>query len=736
MNLASMKPWLAFALLAGALSPNPSFSAVTVQAASAPVRPAPADAAAQRLRSLPLASLAPGGGAYPVRLTGTEPTQYFDFALRRDEAVSQAQLQLVMTPSASLLPETSQVNVFLNGELQSTVQLTKSLLGQRSEASVSLDVRQLRPQNQISLQFIGHYQPVCENPANEALWLSVAPESRLHLTVEKLKVANDLSLFPAPFIDAAGTTNAPTVLPIVFGATPSREAKEAAALLASLAGKLAGWRGIELPVYYNEVPPETHFIVFAGPTDTPDFLKSRPAATSPTVTMTDAPLSRTAKMLVVSGGEGDLVKAVLALADDKRVLIGETLRAAGVRPEKSAPWTASKWLAADTNVTLASIAQYPGQLSAKSQSAAVVRLPLSLAPDLWITDKDNLTLRLAYRYTRPVNNADAQMRVTVNGVLADSRPVGAAESRAEAVVALPTTTGALSSAQAAAPGLKHANELAFTLAYTRHYAEGNLNNCRSMSILPQQLEVEPGSSLQLTGAYHWTKLPNLSLFASGGFPYSRHSDLSETVIVAPHDVSASHLSMLLTTIARTAYATGDAGLNLTLTEDWRDRVLADKDVLTAGGLPEDALADFNARSAREFTRRLAEDLKAGRPAAAAGGLGSAAVIASMESPFAPHRTLTALLSESDAGAQLLTSRLASPSALTTLSGTLAVVTPEETYSFDAAPTYQAGNLPWYRRVWAAASGHPLWISLAALLCAIVAGCGVYRFMRRQVKGRA
>ncbi len=720
-----------------ALAAAAPLAAVTVQPAPAVTAPAPADAAALRHRRLPLSALAPGGGDFPIRLTGTEPAQYFDFALRRDEAAASAVLDLTLTASPSLLPETSQVNVFLNGELQSTVQLKKELLGQRARAEVPLDVKLLKPQNQLRLQFVGHYQPVCENPANEALWLSIAPESRLTLTTEQVKVANDLALFPAPFIDPAGADEGPAVLPIVLPADPSCEVKEAAALFASLAGKLAGWRGIELPVYYNEAPPEHHFIAFASQAAAPDFLKAR-VTSAPAVTMADAPLSRTAKMLVISGAsDADLIRAVLALSDKNRVLIGETLAASGTHPAKAAPWTASKWLPEGRPVTMKELAQYPGQLTAKAQSQATVSLPLALAPDLWLTDKTNLTLDLAYRYTRPVNDADTQLRVTVNGVLADAVNAPSDKSRAEVKTPLASQTGPLASRASNAPALASANTLNLTLAYTRHFAEGSLTNCRSASLLPQQLEVEPGSTVTLDGAYHWAALPNLALFAAGGFPYTRYADLSETVVVAPPGISAGNFSALLTTIARAANATGDAGLNLALAESWKDSLLSGRDILAAGRLPEGALSDFNEKAARDLTAHLAADLKTGQPLfQAADAASPTAVIASFESPFTSGRTVTALLTEGEAGARLLAGRLADPSDLAELHGTLAVLTPEATYCFDAAKTYQAGNLPWYRRIWTAAAGHPLWMSLAALLCALIAGTGVYRFMRRQVRGRA
>ena len=67
-------------------------------------------------------------------------------------------------------------------------------------------------------------------------------------------------------------------------------------MFASTAGKLAGWRGIDFPVYYNTVPPEGHFIVFAADNKRPAFLKDMAPASGPEIRIADAPASRYAKI--------------------------------------------------------------------------------------------------------------------------------------------------------------------------------------------------------------------------------------------------------------------------------------------------------------------------------------------------------------------------------------------------------------------------------------------------------
>ena len=123
------------ALMALGLAASPALAA-------APSVPAPVwrtDATAGITQSLDLIGLVPGGQATAVKLTGATPTQYFDFGVRADEIISSAVLELDYTASPSLLPATSQINVFLNGELQSSQSLTKETIGKPAHISVPLN---------------------------------------------------------------------------------------------------------------------------------------------------------------------------------------------------------------------------------------------------------------------------------------------------------------------------------------------------------------------------------------------------------------------------------------------------------------------------------------------------------------------------------------------------------------------------------------------------------------------
>ena len=148
----------------------------------------------------PLLKLVPGGQATNIRLTGISNVQYLDFGVRADELVSSATLDLAFTASPSLIPVRSQINVYLNNQLQQSVPVTAEALGKLYRTQVILDPKQVKSVNQISLEFIGHYQNICERPSSETLWLDIDGKSQLSLIKQKIKIANDLARWPAYFV--------------------------------------------------------------------------------------------------------------------------------------------------------------------------------------------------------------------------------------------------------------------------------------------------------------------------------------------------------------------------------------------------------------------------------------------------------------------------------------------------------------------------------------------------------
>ena len=163
-----------------------------------------------------LSDLAPGMAGKPVKLTGSNNSGYFDFTVKPDEVVTSGELTLNFTVSPSMLANVTQLNIFLNGELQQTAALSAKQIGKPQSLVFNLDSKSFRTgQNQVRVEFVGHYQTVCENASNPSLWMDIAPESELALNKAFVRLPNDLSQFPAPFI-SEGNSGQNTTLPIVF----------------------------------------------------------------------------------------------------------------------------------------------------------------------------------------------------------------------------------------------------------------------------------------------------------------------------------------------------------------------------------------------------------------------------------------------------------------------------------------------------------------------------------------
>ena len=355
--------------------------------------PLPAVDAPVRTRSMTLEQMAAQPGTFSLR--GNLPDGLADFTVRRDEVVTQATLDLDFTPSPSLLPLVSQLKVYLNDELMGVQPFVDKQMGQRSYASMVLDPRYAKDFNRLKLNFIGHYQKVCENPASDTLWLNINRDTRLNLQLQTLPVRNELSFFPMPFLDTRD--DAQLVLPMVFAGAVSLEQQQAAAVLASWFGAKAQWRGQHFPVLINEVPTR-NAIVFITNESRPDFLVDYPKVTGPTIDMVSAPDNPYVKLLVISGrNEDDLLLASKGIAQGNVLLRGQSVRVEELKPlAPRVPYDAPNWVRLDRPVRFAELLDYPGQLQASGRAIWPLDLTVKLPPDLYQPGANGIKLQLGY----------------------------------------------------------------------------------------------------------------------------------------------------------------------------------------------------------------------------------------------------------------------------------------------------------------------------------------------------
>jgi hypothetical protein len=120
-------------------------------------------------------------GASQIELHGIDSNHTVYFTLPQTHVPRTAKVHLSYAFSPSLLPQLSQIKLMMNGTLFGTVQPTPNGTGgsspQVGEADFSIPPELMVHNNAITIQFIGHYVMVCEDPANTAVAPGRRPET-------------------------------------------------------------------------------------------------------------------------------------------------------------------------------------------------------------------------------------------------------------------------------------------------------------------------------------------------------------------------------------------------------------------------------------------------------------------------------------------------------------------------------------------------------------------------------
>ena len=136
----------------------------------------------------PLFNYSTEGAIEQIKMTGIYNERSFRFYSAKNELISKASVTLRYTPSPALIPQQSQLNVYLNGQLQKSLPITKDQLGNQVSATVDLNAKRFDSSNRLTLEFVGQYTQICGSPANPALWLTVDSSSYLSLNTQKPSV--------------------------------------------------------------------------------------------------------------------------------------------------------------------------------------------------------------------------------------------------------------------------------------------------------------------------------------------------------------------------------------------------------------------------------------------------------------------------------------------------------------------------------------------------------------------
>lgn len=716
-------------------------AAVNSDAATAP---AVVESSPSRDVKLSFAQIAPAPGSMVLR--GSNPNGSVQFGTRSDEVVSKALLNLVYTPSPSLLPVQSQLKVYLNEELMGVLPVTKEQLGKKVMAQVPVDPLYITDLNTVRLEFVGHYRDVCENPSSTTLWLDVARNTSLDLTLQQLNVKNDLSHFPIPFFDARD--NRQLNLPMVFAGAPDNTQQKAAAVIASWFGARAGWRGQTFPALYNQLP-DRNAIVFATNDKRPDFLRDYPAVQAPTIQMINNPEKPYVKLLVIFGRDDkDLLQAAEGIAAGNILFRGDTVTVDEVKSLLARkPYDAPNWVRTDRPVTFGELKTYDQQLQSSGLEPASINLSLNLPPDLYLMRSNGIDMDLKYRYTQPAIKDSSRMDINLNNQFLQSYNLSSSDETKGLLLRLPIVQGLLDGKnEVSIPALRlgATNQLRFDFQYMNPMPGGTIENCITFQPVKNNVVIGDDSTIDFSNYYHFLAMPDLRSFANAGFPFSRMADLSDTLIVMPKDPTPGQVSTLLDTVATIGSQVGLTGANLKLTDDPVEMQKHDADIMLIGKIPEklkdDRHIDLLVNATQSWVKtpqrhnelasvRLDDDERQPMAQATVSSKGPMAAIVGFQSPYHDQRSVIALMADSPRGFELLNNALNDSGKRAAMFGSVSVIRESGVNSLRVGDVYYVGHLPWYERVWFALSNHPILLSILAALSVVLLAWVLWRLLR-------
>ena len=684
-------------------------------------------------QSVPLREI---GAWNTISLNGLDQSVYLPMSLRLDETVVAARLKLNYTFSPSLLPELSQLKVLIDDQPLATVVAQKGAMGSPQRAEIELDPRYFVDFAKLRLQFLGHYTMDCEFPQHTSLWASIGNDSTLELVKRRLVLRNDLALLPAPFFDARDGRR--LELPFVFARQPSLATVKSAGVLASWFGALSGYRGARFPVLYDSLP-KRHAVVLATNTERPAGLVL-PQVQVPTLMVMQLPDDPATKLLLVLGKDAaQLDQAVLALVLGQATLGGERAEVKAVQlPPARAAYDAPAMAKTGGIVRLGELVTDPAALQVRGSQIYPIRVNLRLPADIFTWEAKGMPMDLRMRYTPPRESGQSTLAVQVNDRYVTTFRLPAAVAAGTALATRNLTVPAYQ--------LGSSNQLQFSF----DMPELDGGKCRPTTHNGAQAAIDPDSTLDLSGIEHYTTLPNLALYANGGFPFSKFADLAQTVLVLPDSPQAAEVQTALVALGQLGATTGAAGTRLTVLPTSGVQQAGDRDLLVV-------TAGADAPLLKAWGQTLPARLEAGQRAASTLGRladagaewfsgaaphavpregwtelqasGPLAALSGFESPLAKGRSVVVLNATEATALPAASELLLDAGKLRLVRGDLVLVRGDAVDAFRVGEVYQVGELQWWRWLWFQMHTHPLLLALLGLALGLVMSLIVFRLLR-------
>lgn len=694
------------------------------------------------------------GLEHGLTLRGTDSSGQINFGIRQDEVVESAALYLEYTLSPALLPQLSHLQVLLNGQMVQTIGLPQAQLGKPQSINLPIDARFFSDYNKLEIRFVGHYTLECENPGNSSLWAQVSNESRLQVNLRQVKLPNNLAQLPLPFFDPRDTSKVQTHF--VFSETPSLGGLKAAGVMAGWLGAKADFRSSQIQVLNNQLP-NGNAIVFASSQDAPSFLKTLVAnVQEPTLQLIEHPNNRAYQLLLVMGKDAaQMETAAQALALGKVVVTGDVTRIQSLElPAPRKAYDAPRWRNTEQPIQFADLVSSPQELQVKGYALnSSITTYLRVAPDLFTWNSKNIPVHLLYRYTPTTVSADGMVSMLLNQNLANSFPLENAKKGQNRLLPKFGYENDQVSQKFYVPAewIQASNRLDFEVQMPAQ----EQGSCLSSAPVEVRAELDPKSTIDLSGLPHYIAMPDLKAYAQGGFPFSRLADLRETTVVLPATHSSAATEAYLNAIAHISGITGYPGTRFNLVNEKDSDAIGDTDVLLVSDgqdsfllekwqqqLP--ALVEASAQSITLSQRALGRflDLWQGQKKAPPSsghatfqGSGPLAAVAGFESPLHKERSVVALMANSAPALGLIEKNISSNVMSARFMGDLTLLNDKDIASFRVQDTYFVGQLSWSQRLWFKLHEYPISLAILGSFLGLLFSFFVYASLRYLARRR-
>ncbi|MES2884725.1 MAG: UDP-forming cellulose synthase catalytic subunit [Pseudomonadota bacterium] len=713
----------------------------------------PQEAAGSRTESRVL-SFESLGAQKPIRLRGVQGEIALPVAVRDDELVTRARLTLKFAHSPSLIFPLSHLNILVNNELAATIPLT-SETASGAERTIDIDPKLFVEYNQIGLQLIAHYTMDCEDPVHTTLWSIVDNRSTLELDTQPLPRARDLTLLPQPFFDSRDSRR--VTLPFVFAGTPSMEETDAAGVVASWFGALADYRGANFPVYFNKLPTG-HGVVFINGNKVPTGLDLPADSATAKVQLIPNPRAPGSLLLIVRGTTGEGIKtAARSLALGTQALSGQdTAIKEFIEPKLRSAYDAPRWVPTDRPVQLGELVR-SWALESSGLYPDMIKVPFHAPPDLFTWRGKGMKLDLKYRYT-PTIGAKSTLNVNINNEFVEAIALAytGEDKASEQRINLPfvSEVQAVNGSTVYVPEYKFSSDN--TLQFQYYFERKKEGACKDVILDNLRGSIDEDSTIDLTAFPHYTALPDLTLFANGGFPFTKYADLDQTAVVLPEKLDTEEIEAYLTIMGRIGEATGypatrfklgraadaanfsdldliviGAGGNQPLLETWAEYMPMS---ITNGETKLKVLGPIERLRAKWQGRDLQGAVDhAGHVILEAGR--SLGAIMSFESPLSSKRTVVVITAGDSKRLTAVTNLFTEPGKSQFVRGDLVLFNGDQVNNYHLGNQYYVGSLPILMRFRWWLSQQPVVMLFLSLIAALLLAVVLYRMLRRMAMVR-